>query len=264
MLIIDSHCHVGKGDGLSGPWDTNASFSKYIEWADDYQISKTVFFSVFHSNYAIANLNVARIVSLNPNRFYGFACINAINDANRVFSLIKIAVQKYHFCGIKVHRYDSRISREICEAARYFSLPVLYDIMGEVSQVYMLSQEYPEVNFIIPHLGTFSDDWKVQKSFIAPLTFCQNIFTDFSGVKRFDLLKESIERAGTNKILFGSDGPWLHPGVELEKIFALNLKEKDLRQILSENFLQLIKNVKYIEYNINRIGKTNHLLQEQD
>jgi hypothetical protein len=23
-MIIDAHCHAGKGDGLTGPWDTNA------------------------------------------------------------------------------------------------------------------------------------------------------------------------------------------------------------------------------------------------
>ena len=23
-MIIDSHCHAGKGDGLTGPWDTAA------------------------------------------------------------------------------------------------------------------------------------------------------------------------------------------------------------------------------------------------
>lgn len=267
MLIIDSHCHVGKGDGLTGPWDTNASFSKYVEWADEYGISKTVFFSVFHSNYSIANRNVATIIASNPHRFYGFACVNAAKDAGRIFSMVQTAVQEYHFCGIKVHRYDAPISREICETARYFSLPVLYDLMGEVSQTYLLAQEYSDVNFIIPHLGAFSDDWKVQKSFIAPLCIYPNIYTDTSGVRRFDLLKESLERAGANKLLFGSDGPWLHPGVELEKIFALRATEKDLRMILANNFIKLTRYIKYnfkTEYNTGLDYRFIHNKQPQD
>ena len=39
-----------------------------------------------------------------------------------------------------------------------------------------------------------------------------NVFTDTSGVRRFDLLEQAVERAGPEKVIFGSDGPWLHPG----------------------------------------------------
>jgi predicted TIM-barrel fold metal-dependent hydrolase len=247
MLIIDSHCHAGKGDGLTGPWDTNAPLNNYLKWADEYRITRTVLFAVFQSDYAIANYNVARIVISDPSRYYGFAFVHAIRDAGRIFYLIKTAVQQYGFCGIKVHRYDARITREICETARSFSLPVLYDIMGEVSQVYLLAKEYPDVNFIIPHLGSFSDDWKAQQSFIDPLSFYPNIYTDTAGVRRFDLLKEAVDRAGADKIIFGSDGPWLHPGVELEKIYALRACENDLKQMLSGNFLRLIQNIKFAQ-----------------
>jgi len=243
-MIIDSHCHAGKGDGLSGPWDTNAPLGKYLEYADKYNISRTVLFSVFHSDYAKANYNVAKIVSSNRNKFYGFAFVHALRDAGRIFPLISKAIVGYQFCGIKVHRYDASISREICETAKYFSLPVLYDVMGEISQVYLIANEYPDVNFIIPHLGSFADDWRAQKTFIDPLKRFPNIFTDTSGIRRFDLLSEALSRAGASKILFGSDGPWLHPGVELEKIYALNPSSKELNMILSENFQKLTGNTK--------------------
>ena len=100
------------------------------------------------------------------------------------------------------------------------------------------------MNFIIPHLGSFADDWKVQLAFIPILERHGNIYTDTSGVKRFDLLEMAVKRAGAGKILFGSDGPWLHPGVELEKIFSLKLPVHEERKILSENFLQLIAKVR--------------------
>ena len=34
-MIIDCHCHAGKGDGLTGPWDTAAPLEKYLRWAAD-------------------------------------------------------------------------------------------------------------------------------------------------------------------------------------------------------------------------------------
>ncbi|MEJ1237425.1 amidohydrolase family protein [Chryseolinea sp. T2] len=243
-MIIDAHCHAGKGDGLTGPWDTNAAIRDYLKWASEYGISKTVFFAAFHSDYALANREVAKIVLANPARFYGFAFVHASRDAGRISSMIQEAVSSFGFCGIKLHRYDARITREVCETARLYALPVLYDVMGEIASVHLLAREYPDVNFIIPHLGSFADDWKAQQAFIDPLSRFPNIYTDSSGVRRFDLLKEAFCRAGANKILFGSDGPWLHPGVELEKIFALRSGENAQRRMLSENFLELISQVK--------------------
>lgn len=238
-IIIDAHCHAGKGDGFTGPWDTRASLNKFLSWSEMAGISKINLFAAFHSDYAVANKEVAGIVNSNRDKFFGFAFINALNDRGLVFELVKKAVTEYGFCGIKVHRHDARISREICEAARYFFLPVLYDVMGEVSMIELLAKEYPDVNFIIPHLSSFSDDWRAQIAFIPMLERHPNIYTDTSGVRRFDLLEMAYERAGADKIIFGTDGPWLHPAVELSKVYALTNNQSDLQKILADNFLRL-------------------------
>jgi uncharacterized protein len=239
-MIIDCHCHAGKGDGLTGPWDTDASLDRYLERAARAGIERTVLFSAFHSDYAIANREVARIVASQPSRFYGFAFIHCAEDRGRVRSLVRRAVEEYGFVGIKVHRHDARISREVCEAAQAYRLPVLYDPTGEVSIAELLAHEYPDVNFIIPHLGSFSDDWAAQQAFIDPLSRYPNMYTDTSGIRRFDLLEQAVRRAGPAKILFGSDGPWLHPGVELAKVLALGLRTEDQALVLGGNLLRLI------------------------
>jgi len=68
-MIIDSHCHAGKGDGLTGPWDTPAPLDKYRLRAAQAGITQTVLFAAFHSDYALtgrlrASSPVARIDSL--------------------------------------------------------------------------------------------------------------------------------------------------------------------------------------------------------
>ena len=239
-MIIDCHCHAGKGDGLTGPWDTSAPLTDYLRRATQVGIQRTVLFAAFHSDYAVANLEVARIVASQPGRFFGFAVVHPERERDNVYEHLKIAVEQYHFCGIKVHRHDARITREVCEAACALSLPVLYDVMGEISICELLAQEYPDVNFIIPHLASFADEWRVQLAFIDHLTRHQNIYTDTSGVRRFDLLAQAVQRAGAHKILFGSDGPWLHPAVELAKIRALYLPPRQERLVLSGNLLRLI------------------------
>jgi uncharacterized protein len=239
MEIIDSHCHAGQGDGLTGPWDTRAPLGRYLRRARAAGITRTVLFPAFHSDYAVANHQVAAIVASRPGRFYGYAMVNAARDAGRIDQMIGRAVRDWGFCGIKVHRYDSRITREVCEAARSFSLPVLYDVMGEVAQVQLIATEYPEVAFIVPHLGSFSDDWAAQRTMIEQLVAHPNVYTDTSGIRRFDLLAEAVARAGPGKILFGTDGPWLHPGIEVAKVKALGLPTAAERLIVAGNWLRL-------------------------
>lgn len=239
MMIIDCHCHAGKGDGLRGPWDTAAPLSRYLRRAIQAGITHTVLFSVFHSDYAVANRQVARIVAAAPQRFFGFAFLHPQRDRGRIEALVQTAVQDYGFCGLKVHRHDGPISREICEVAAKYSLPVLYDVMGEVWVAELLAAEYPQVPFILPHLGGFQDDWRVHLACIDQVARHPNIYADTAGVRRFDLLQEAVRRAGAHKILFGSDGPWLHPALELAKIYALGLKQADLELVLAGNFLRL-------------------------
>ena len=240
-MIIDSHCHAGKGDGLTGPWDTAAPLDKYLVRAARAGITHTVLFSAFHSDYALANREVARIVASQPDRFFGFAFVNSVHDRGRIHKLVREAVEEFGFVGIKLHRYDAPISREVCEAARAFSLPVLYDVMGAVSVCELLAEEYPDVNFVIPHLGSFADDWRAQVTLIDHLARHRNIYTDTAGVRRFDILEQAVRRAGARKILFGSDGPWLHPAVELAKVRALGLSKSDETLVLRDNILRLVE-----------------------
>ena len=240
-MIIDCHCHAGKGDGLTGPWDTAAPLGSYLRWAARAGIARTVLFAAFHSDYRVANREVARIVRRRPDRFYGFAFVHPARDQGRVELLVREAVEHYGFRGIKVHRHDARITREICEVARAWRLPVLYDVMGEVAAVELLATEYPEVDFIIPHLGSFADDWRAQLALIDPLERYPNVYTDTSGVRRFDILEKAAKRVGAGKILFGSDGPWLHPGVELAKVRALGFPPQEERKVLAGNILRLMR-----------------------
>jgi predicted TIM-barrel fold metal-dependent hydrolase len=239
-VIIDCHCHAGKGDGMTGPWDTHAPLDRYLQRASEAGIQRTVLLAAFHSDYRQANRQIAGIVASNPSRFLGFAFVNARRDAGRIGELVREAVEELGLAGIKVHRHDAPISREVCEAARRFRVPVLYDPMGEVSVCELLATEYPDVDFIIPHLGSFGDDWSAQLSVIDFLARHDNIYADTSGVRRFDLLVEAVRRAGPRKLLFGSDGPWLHPGLELAKVRALGLSMRDESLILGGNLMHLL------------------------
>jgi uncharacterized protein len=238
-MIIDCHCHAGTGDGFTGPWDTRAPLDDYLRRAAAAGIDRTVIFAAFAGDYARANREVAALVARFPRRLLGFAFIHAARDRGRVGAMVREAVRGHGFCGIKVHRHDARLTREICEVAQRWSLPVLYDVAGEIASVRLFARDYPRVRFIIPHLGSFADDWAAQTAFVHELAAHPNVFTDTSGVRRFDVLEEAVRRAGAHKVLFGSDGPWLHPAVELAKIRALGLRPRAQDLVLAGNLLRV-------------------------
>ena len=239
-MIIDSHCHAGAGFGLQDPWTGRPLFERYLQRASAAGITHSALFANFNDDYARANRVVARLVAGNRRRFFGLAYVHAERDRGRVFRMLRTAVECYGFVGIKVHRRDARISREVCEAARALQLPVLYDVETELGVLDALARDFPDLPFIVPHLSSFAEKWRSQAAFLERLQAYDNLHTDSSGVRFFDLLVRVVERCGPHKLLFGSDGPWLHPGLELAKIRALGLPPADEALVLGGNFLRLI------------------------
>jgi uncharacterized protein len=239
MMVVDCHCHAGKGDLLTDPWNTDAPLEKYLRRARRAGIDRTVVFAPFHSDYARANADLARIIARQPKRLIGFAFIHPIRDAGRIEAMVRRAVEEWGFRGIKVHGRDAQATREVCETALKYKIPLLVDVVGQASVVEMLAPEFRAVNFIIPHLGSFAGDWRAHQQVVDQLSRHPNVFTDTSGVQRFDYILQAVKRAGANKVLFGSDGPWLHPGVELYKIKMLGLPSDQEALILGGNILRL-------------------------
>lgn len=240
-MIIDCHCHAGKGDRLTAPWNTDAPIEPYLRRARAAGIDRTIVFPAFHSDYAEANAALARIIAQYPDRLIGFAFVHAAHDAGRVLELVGRAVTQYRFRGIKVHGFDAMPTREICDAARRFGVPILADVVGQPQVVDMFAPQYPDVDFIIPHLGSFADDWKAQQQVCDQLVRYRNVYADTSGVRRFDYIVQAVKRAGPRKLLFGSDGPWLHPGLELHKIRLLGLPPAAEALIVGRNALRLLR-----------------------
>jgi uncharacterized protein len=96
--------------------------SKYLQRASTAGIDRTVLFAAFHSNYAFANREVARIVASRPGRFLGFAFVHPERDRGRVFAMTKVAVEQYAF---SVSRFTVTMGESRAKFARLLG-PFLY------------------------------------------------------------------------------------------------------------------------------------------
>ncbi len=240
-MVIDIHCHAGTAERLQAPWTTRADLSAYLERAEEAGIDKTVVFAITSDDYERANAEVAEIVARHADKLIGFARIHPERDKGKIERLLRRAVEDYGFRGIKVHGGEALPTREVCEVAKSLNLPILVDIMGRVEVLPLLAAEFPEVNFVVAHLGSFADDWRVFQVMPFMLAKFPNLYADTSGVRFIDHLLEAIRVAGAKKMLFGSDGPLLHPGLELHKIRLLKLPQEDEVLILGENAQRLLR-----------------------
>jgi hypothetical protein len=226
---------------MTAPWNTIAPLKAYLRRARAAGIDKTIVIPAFHSNYSKANDQLGQLIARHPGRLLGFAFVHAKRDAGRIFEMVGRARKLWKCRGIKVHGFDAMPTREVCETARAFRLPMLVDVISRPEVVDMLAPQFPDVNFIIPHLGSFTDDWKAHQQVIYQIARYPNVYADTSAVRQFDYLVQAIQRAGARKLLFGSDGPWTHPGLELHKIRLLGLPSDQEALVLGGNALRLLR-----------------------
>ena len=238
-MIVDFHCHAGRGEQLTAPWNTRAPLAAYLRRARAAGIDRTVVVPTFTSRTRTANSELAAIVRARAGRLIGFAWVHPKRDAGRVDDLVREAVG-LGLRGLKVHGSDALPTREVCEAAARYGLPVLVDVFGKAHAIDMFAPEFPAVPFVVAHLGSFADDFRAHHRVIECLARYPNVHADTSGVRRFDYLMEAVRRGGPRKLLFGSDGPWLHPALELEKVRLLRLPTAQERLILGGNAVRLL------------------------
>lgn len=240
-MIVDAHCHAGTGGNrMTGPWDTSAPLDRYLRRADQAGIERSVLIPVFHDDYRKANREVGGIAARRRDRFWAFCMVHPVSDRGRIGDLVREAVERFGARGIKVHRHDAPITREVCDTARLFRLPVLYDVMSDTSGIELFAPAYRDVDFIIPHLASFGDDWRAHVALIDQLVRHPNVYADTSGTRRFDYLVEAVVRAGASKLIFGTDGPWLHPGAELTKVQLLGLSPAEAALVQGGTIRRLI------------------------
>ena len=102
-MIIDCHCHAGRGDALTAPWNTDAPLEAYLHRARKAGITHTIVFPAFHTDYVVANRELARLVAARPDRLIGFAMVHCGRDAGRIGEMLQEAVRRFGLRGVKVH-----------------------------------------------------------------------------------------------------------------------------------------------------------------
>jgi predicted TIM-barrel fold metal-dependent hydrolase len=236
-LIIDAHCHAGTGEAMSAPWTTFADPEVTLRRAAEAGIDRTIIFPIENPTYERANEAIARLVEKYPGKLIGFAKHDPDREAGKIERLLTREVKQLGLKGLKLHKTPSR---EMLDVVAALGIPILFH-PPKVADYHMVASTYPQVKFIMAHLGSFaSRDWSEHLAAIDVARRYPNVYLETSAVVFTEYLELAAKELPAEKLIFGSDGPLVDSRVELHKIRLLKLPKEKEAKVLSGNILRLL------------------------
>jgi predicted TIM-barrel fold metal-dependent hydrolase len=236
-LIIDAHCHAGKGEAMTAPWTSYADPQVTLRRAAEAGIDKTVIFPIHNPTYEKANQEIAGLVAKYSDRFIGFAKHDPETEAGTIHRMLIKEVREMGLKGLKLHKLPTR---EVLDTVAELKIPILFH-PPKVSDYHQIASLYPEIPFIMAHLGSFaSANYAEHLAAIDVAKRYPNVYLETSSVVFFEFLEMAARELPPEKILFGSDGPLVDSRVELFKIRLLKLPKDHEAKVLSGNILRLL------------------------
>jgi predicted TIM-barrel fold metal-dependent hydrolase len=245
-LIIDSHVHLKHGDATRSEWPAKV----IVATMDKSGVDKSIVFAICTS--ARRALQMAEDAAKGyPDRLIPYAY--ALPSYERpVLKDLEAALKGRLFRGIKVHAGECRlpdyIIAPVLRLAGRFDVPCLIDVVGSVADARRMARAFPDTTIIYAHMGRYNTkDPKMIDAFIELAQAHRKVFLDLSGVVLVAKIEEAVRRAGADKLIWGTDGPYANPDLvtftrnELDKIRKLRVRQEDKDKILGGNIARLIK-----------------------
>lgn len=230
MKIIDAHAHIG----YIGGWaDVGITEEELIAQMDEFNIEKT----------ALCNEDndlTLDVMKRHPGRIIGCVYVNPLNqktvdDMDKYieagFAAVKLNPLRHAYCA------DAEIIDAVMEKAEKYNVPICihsghppYSLPWQVG---LLAERHPNVKLMMIHMGHGHGvyiDAAIKMALRYP-----NIYLEMSGMPMPSKIREAYERVGAERIMFGTDTPFHHPTVEMQKVITSGLDKEAQEKIFYEN-----------------------------
>ncbi|HID08316.1 MAG TPA: hypothetical protein EYP10_14340 [Armatimonadetes bacterium] len=187
------------------------------------------------SDFRTGNDLVAEAMHRYPNRIIAYATLNPNYHDGVAIELDRC--ERMGFRAIKLHsihgcRYNDERYQPAFEIANAKEYPVLLHTWGDARDVERLAKRYPHVRFILAHAGVVNFDAYVQVA-----KACDNVWLDTAlSISGRDWIRIFVERVSAEKIVFGSDIPFISLEYHIGKVLMSRISDEDKEKILSRNF----------------------------
>ena len=152
--------------------------------------------------------------------------------------------------GVKIHPEEhaypiAKYGREVfefCASRRAVILTHSGESNSMPADFVPFADDFPEVSLILAHIGCGSDGEPGRQVRAVQQSRHGNIYADTSSAVSVmpRLIEWAVSEAGSDKILFGTDTPLYHCGMQRARIEAADLTHAQKRQILRDNAYRLL------------------------
>lgn len=252
---LDVHVHPLDCFGLYRIADAREDARLLIDSAARAGVGKMCLFSLYTTcprepsvdELRLANDYALAMRDLAPDVFIPFCYVNPMYPVESVAEIDR-CIESERMCGIKLwvaRRATDPGLDPILERAVQFGVPVLQhawiktdgNLVGESfpADVAHLARRHPEANIIMAHMNGCG------LAGMEDVADCPNIFVDTSGGDPDSgIVEAAASTVGPERIVFGSDAPIRHFGVQLGKTLGTDLPWAVQKDILWNNTARLL------------------------
>jgi predicted TIM-barrel fold metal-dependent hydrolase len=249
--VVDSHALLGEGVTWAEPRrDVNYRVSELLQHSERAGVDRICVCSPRVSDSIAANQFIARTCERYPRKLIGVAVHNPKMEEGRLGDALRKEVRSMGLCAV---RSDGHPTRELLDAAAELQIPVIYypDLAdtrnpdwpaGPARWYRSMVASYPQVSFILPHLGQYcSKLWWAHLEALDLVKRYRNVYVDTSGLGSIKYLEMAVKELPTDRILFGSFAPELDTRVAMETIRLMKLPAERYENVIGANMLRLIR-----------------------
>lgn len=192
-------------------------------------------------SFSLANDCIASAMKKYPNRLIGFARLDPNYEEKAVLELER-AVKELGLRGLKLHPSSQNFSLDnpyvirIIKETAELGIPVIFDSGKPLSppeKIGTLAELVPEAKLIIAHMRG--------PKYLEVAEKFHNIYVGTTGMFNLYKLKESLKRLGAEKLIVGSDSPYIAQELEIRKIDLIpGIKEDEKALILGKNIKKIL------------------------
>ncbi len=232
MKKIDAHTHVGEYGGI---FNVKISGDGLLSLMDEFEVERTVC-------CALPNSLVADLVQKHPDRVSGAVWVNP-HEGEKAVDEVKRAIETWGFCGIKLHPLihaflpNDMSVHPIMEEAKKLDVPVFihsghppFSLPWSIGE---LAERFPDVRIVMIHMGHGHGVY-IQAAIDTAKRY-PNIFLETSGMPMHTKIKEAYEQVGETRVMYGSDIPFHHPSVEIQRVMMSGLDSEQLKRVFYDN-----------------------------
>lgn len=246
VTIIDAHGHMGPYFNFYIPWNDAAGMVETMDRLGIDQVCISAHASL-GPDMRLGNDLVAHAVGDYPGRFIGYVGANPNypedlrGELERCFKRPGMRMIKLH---PSLHGYsvNGPNYRPVWEWAVEKGCPVLIHVWEgdkncDPESCAKVADEFPTVDFIFGHSG--GPDGTSQSIEIAKKR--DNVYLDLTGsTNTFGLVERFVREVGAEKVLYGSDIPFIDPCGGLAKVVYAKISDREKEMILGGNILRIL------------------------